>query len=143
MPLINIISDVSGLTSELRESRFALTRIAEALERLSPPVTGEDVQARPKLTPEQTVHHMAETPEQYELRMAQQSEFALTLGMNPSSPEFVDVINSFRQMLTEPRMEQNEQGGYEEKTFTQEESEAIIREAFAQAQSAVNAERKA
>jgi hypothetical protein len=135
MPLLNIISDVSGLTHELRESRIALTRIAEALERLSPlTLDSEAGLPQAKLTPEETVHHMAETPEEYEARIASQSEFALGLGINPSSPEFLAVVDAFRQQLTRSRMDINDDGDYEEQTFTPEEAETIISQAFETAQ---------
>jgi hypothetical protein len=138
--LISILADLSGLTAEIREHRLVMTRIAEALERVSPPLP-PDLAAAKDTSRDGAVDgfHMAESPEEYQARTNSEAELAISLGFAPWSPALQQVLSEFRSELMQPRMETNEEGQQVERPgFGADEAETIIRDAFALAKAEAN-----
>jgi hypothetical protein len=97
MSIIDIFSDVSGLTRELSACRGELRRIADAMERLSP-LPPLDRPAAPGLkAPLQ--HSYSETADEYRARQAEETELASLLKYAPDSPDFQRIIQEMRAGL--------------------------------------------
>ena len=137
MSFFTIIANLNGVTAQLR-------RIADALDRAYPiPPTssrrafssdfGAGGGEEADLAGQQ--HFMAESPEQYQARVNNQSDLASSLGVAPWSPDFQALIDEMRKQLQQPRMEANEDGQYAEVPgYDEEESDRIVRQAFDLAQ---------
>lgn len=129
MSFLTFVSDLSNLTNELRESRLVLLRIAEAMERLSPPLPASDhVSNAASTSPSDPADgcYMSESPEEYQARTDEDKALALSFGMAPWSPLAVDAIRKYREELMKPEVDSNGQ----ETRRTAEEANAIIREGF-------------
>jgi hypothetical protein len=129
--LFTFIADLSGVAAQLR-------RIADALDRAYPippaPSRRRDRgEAADLAGPMQ--HHMAESPEQYQARMNNQSDLASSLGVAPWSPDFQALVDEMRKSLQQPRMEMNEDNEYYEVPgYSEAEADGIVRQAFDLAQ---------
>src|SRR5580698_4422309 len=80
LPMFDLFAELSGLTAEVREHRLVMLRVAEALERISPPVPVPPDDAASRLRrdspvakasdeSQDQVHHLAESPEEWMSRM--------------------------------------------------------------------------
>ena len=141
--MFDLFSDFSGLRSELADCRSVLLRIAEALERVSPPLTNY-----PVVHPVQSVQssaqpddsfHISESGSEYESRLSHEAALAESLGVAPFSPAFQKAISEMHAELQQPRMEMNDEGipvlrgGH-----TEEEADQIVRQAFQLARAEAN-----
>lgn len=146
MAFIDILADVSGLVAAIDRNTAVETRIAEALERLSPPVPLPP-EERPDGQPiPDSLNHpsFAESPEQYQERVDSEAAFALSLGVAPWSPAFQVAINEMRQELLKPKVEVNEETGERiERQYTEAEADEIVRDAFKLARAQANFASKA
>jgi hypothetical protein len=139
--LISILADLSGIASAIDRNTLVQTRIAEALERLSPPLQ-IDIDERIAHTAVDDGFHLAESPEEYRERTSSEAELAISLGVAPWSPAFQKAISEMRNGLMRPRMVTDEEGklvavpGLDEAAASQ-----AVRDAFAQARAQEN-ERK-
>lgn len=144
--MFDLFSDFSELRSELFDCRSVLLRIAEALERISPPLP--DYPAVHPVQPVQSVQssaqpddsfHMSESGSEYESRLSHEAALAESLGVAPFSPAFQKAISEMHAELQQPRMEMNEEGipvfrgGH-----TEEEADQIVRQAFQLARAEAN-----
>lgn len=140
MSLLTVAADMG----ELREIRLALVRIAEAFERLSPPLPATISDAETPSEAERAsrdrdqVFHLAESPEQYQERTNKEAALAISLGVAPWSPAFQQVIHDYRQDLLRPRMVKDEEGNETEAVYSEAEAEDIIRQAFQLAKAEAN-----
>jgi hypothetical protein len=150
MSLLTIIANMD----ELREIRLSLTRIAEALELISPPLlavsstsgygaeTPSEADRASRQTEPQTEPLFAESPEQYEERMDQLVSLAAQLNVAPGSPAFHRAIAEMRSDLLQPRIERDEETGEESvEQFTEEQADQVIRDAFREAKADANKQR--
>jgi hypothetical protein len=141
MPLLSIIADVTGLTGEIRESNVLLRRIAEALERVSPPLPSRDLPGHPPADPDAPppAHSFAESPLEYESRTSREAALAQSLGFAGWSPDFQKLLWEERERLMQPSRYRNEEGEWvETPERTESEAEACLREAVGIAKSAYN-----
>jgi len=139
--LISIFADLSGLTSELREHRLVMTRIAEALERVSPPLK-EPTKTAPgasDLPDSPNGFFLAESPEEHQERTDTEAALAISLGVAPWSPAFQKAILEFRSDLMRTRIGTDAEGNkVENPGCTRDEADTIIKDAFATAQARSN-----
>jgi len=140
MSLISLFADLSGLTMAVRENTSVLVRIAEALERVSPPlppapdVVGHDVDDNVSAAGFSQQATVAETPAEYEARSSWEYDLALSLGMAPWSPQVQVLLHEMRQELMKPKMVPDEEGtGQREIALTEAEAVQAIRDAFQEA----------
>jgi hypothetical protein len=137
MSLLSIIADLTGLTSELREHRAVMTRIAEALERVSPPLPVQTGKSTADLAPDQ--FYLAESPEEYQARTSAEASLAISLGVAPWSPQFQSLISQYRADLMRAKVVVNDEGQPEDRPgLTEAEAETVIRDAFQQAKAQAN-----
>lgn len=143
--MFNLFAELTGLTAELRELRLVHVRIAEALERISPPLAPDaPVPGEPRpFDADHEGFHMAESPAEYQERVDSEAAFAASLGVAPWSPDFQKTIMEIRAEMMRPRMEQDEEtGGWTEKpALSQEEADDAIRKGFQLAKAAANERR--
>jgi len=133
---LDLIADVSGLTAELRESRLALVRIAEALERISPPLPEPP---EPGEVPTEQVHYMADSPEQYAEKQDKEAALAISLGVAPWSPAFQTAVLEMKSDMMKPRYEFNGEGQRVElPPYSEAEAEDLLRSAFREARALEN-----
>lgn len=138
MSLLTIVSDLAGLTAAVRENTSVLTRIAEAFERVSPPIPAAP-DADAKLPPMPDGFFMSESPAEYEARTRWEAELAISLGMAPWSPQVQLLLQQMRADLMQPRIVTNEEGTEQsEVTLTSEEAIQAIRDAFREAAAEAN-----
>jgi hypothetical protein len=141
VPLLSILADLSGLTGEVRECRIVMTRIAEALERVSPPLPSRDLPSSPPVDPNTPLtHSFAESPSEYELRHSREAALAESMGFAEWSPDFQNLLFEMRQDLMQPSREYDEETGEwrDVPARSETEAEALIREAIGIAKSAAN-----
>jgi hypothetical protein len=149
--MLDIFAELSGVRDELFELRKALLRIAEALERVSPPipapaadaVTDRELDARASSEHTDAGFTFAESPEQYQERTSRDAEFAVSLGIAPWSPDFQSTILQMKYDLMRPHMEnvQDEEGNWhaaEQEGRSEEEAEQIVRDSFRIARAEAN-----
>jgi hypothetical protein len=149
--MFDLFAELSGLTSEVREHRLVMVRVAEALERISPPLQAETQQpnrdSRQASAPDvesqherdEQVHHLAESPEEYIARIDHESDLATSLGVAPWSPDFQRTIMEVREELMKPRKYQDEEGNWKERApLTEEEADDAVREGFRLAKAEAN-----
>ena len=117
MAFLEIVSDLAGLTGEIRSSRLALERIAEALERISPPTP---IPPEPPENAREPLMTVAESPHDYVARTNRESELAHSLGVAEWNPDFQAAIDEFR-------------GAIVESGVSDAEAEDILRKAFFEA----------
>ena len=143
MSLIELSADMH----ELYEIRVALTRIAEALERLSPPLPDLTVSDEAVRQAEQRYRDngsrneftFAESPEQYQERQSHDAALAASLGVAPWSPAFQTAIAEMRNELMETKLILDEEGRQVEvPARTEEEADQIVRDAFNLAKAQAN-----
>jgi hypothetical protein len=138
MSLIDVYADLSGLTSEIRECRAALVRMAEALERVSPPIPEAPEPNSPQ-SPEPYEHHLSESGSEYQERVAGEASLATSLGVAPWNPDFQRVVAGIRDELTRPRRIQDEEGKWvDSPALTAAEADDAIRKGFIEARAAQN-----
>ena len=143
MGLISILADLSGLTAAIDRNTTVQTRIAEALERLSPspPVMASDL-AGASGTRFDDGFHLSESPEEYRERTNSEAALAISLGVAPWSPAFQDAILSMRNGLMRPTMVVNDEGQLVEVPGLDEAQAAqAVRDAFVQARAQENERR--
>jgi len=149
--MLDLFAELTGLTSEIRELRLVHTRIAEALERLSPPLHAPASDSRDGAAasgPARPLNrdanpddgfHMAESPEEYQTRIDSEAALAASLGVAPWSPEFQRTIMEIRAELMTPRRTQDEEGNWTDTpALSAEEAEDAIRQGFQLAKAAAN-----
>src|SRR5580658_8841414 len=146
--MFDLFAELSGLTAEVREHRLVMLRVAEALERISPPLAApvDDGASRPqrdspvaKASDESQVHHLAESPEEYMARMDHEAALATSLGVAPWSPDFQRTIMEVRAELMKPRSYQDEEGNWETREpLTEAEADDAVREGFRLAKAEAN-----
>jgi hypothetical protein len=140
--VFDLFTEVSGLIAEVREHRLVLLRIAEALERLSPPLPLSSLPPSPvaaRSASAEDALYMAESPEEYQARTSAETALAVQLGIAPWSPDFQQTISQFKSDLQKPIMEKNEEGGYTQKEgLSSEEAEDLIKKAFKEARAQEN-----
>jgi hypothetical protein len=149
--MFDLFAELSGLTAEVREHRIVMLRIAEALERISPPlhVPSDDASSRPQRdspvakasdeSQDQQVHHLAESPEEWMARMDHESALAESLGVAPWSPDFQRTIMEVRAELMKPRSYQDEEGNWKTREpLTEAEADDAVREGFRLARAEAN-----
>lgn len=142
--MLDVVAELSGLTNELYQIRLVGVRIAEALERLSPPLP-DDSEARSVRPPDPNEgFHLAESPEEYQERINQEAAFASSLGVAPWSPEFQKTIMEIRTEMMRPRQVQDEETGQwsEAPALTAEEADEAIRKGFQLAKAEAGAHQK-
>ena len=141
MSLISILADLSGIASAIDRNTLVQTRIAEALERLSPPLQ-IDIDERIAHTAVDDGFHLAESPEEYQERTNSEAALAMSLGVAPWSAAFQKAILEMRNGLMRPTMVMNDEGNLVETPGLDEAAAAqAVRDAFAQARAQEN-ERK-
>jgi hypothetical protein len=147
MSLLSILADLSGVTHELRELYRVHIRIAEALERISPPVplapAAPSSPSPSSESNEENLFSVAESGEEYEARRSSESALAMSLGVAPWSPAFQKAIDEMRADLMRPRiiMEPDDEGKVHRKEFggySGEEADWIVRDAFQLAKAQAN-----
>jgi len=137
--MFDLFSEFSGLRSELADCRLVLLRIAEALERISPPLPDYPLQSVQSSAQPDDSFHMSESGSEYESRLSHEAALAESLGVAPFSPAFQKAISEMHAELQQPRMEMNEEGipvfrgGH-----TEEEADQIVRQAFQLARAEAN-----
>ena len=137
--MFDLFSDFSELRSELFDCRSVLLRIAEALERISPPLPDYPLQSVQSSAQPDDSFHMSESGSEYESRLSHEAALAESLGVAPFSPAFQKAISEMHAELQQPRMEMNEEGipvlrgGH-----TEEEADQIVRQAFQLARAEAN-----
>ena len=148
--MFDLFAELSGLTSEVREHRLVMVRVAEALERISPPLAAppDDAASRPQRDSpvakasdesQDQVHHLAESPEEYMARIDHESDLATSLGVAPWSPDFQRTIMEVRAELMKPRKYQDEEGNWKERApLTEEEADDAVRQGFKLAKAEAN-----
>lgn len=150
--MFDLFAELSGLTAEVREHRMVMLRIAEALERISPPVPvpQEDAASRPQRDSpvakasdesqaQDQVHHLAESPEEWMSRMDHESALAESLGVAPWSPDFQRTIMEVRAELMKPRSYQDEEGNWKTREpLSEAEADEAVREGFRLAKAEAN-----
>jgi hypothetical protein len=149
--MLDLFAELTGLTAEIRELRLTHLRIAEALERLSPPLASGHYDSVPSNTgskragaPEADgetgpVFHVAESPEEYQIRMDREASLADSLGVAPWSPELQKVIMEVRAEMMLPRSVQDEEGNWSAAPpLTEAEAEEAIRQGFILAKAEAN-----
>jgi hypothetical protein len=136
MHLFSFVSDLSGLTKRVEEALPLLARIAEALERIAPPIP-LPIQPKGGSLAEHTFH-FAESPGEYEARRRADGDLAFQLGVAPWSPDFERLVSEIKTSLEEPQAEWDEekQQWVEKPGLDAAQAERTIREAFAIAQAA-------
>jgi hypothetical protein len=148
--VFDLFAELSGLTAEVREHRLVMVRIAEALERVVPPLHAppDDASSRPQRdspvakasdeSQDQT-HHLAESPEEWMSRMDHESALAESLGVAPWSPDFQRTIMEVRAELMKPRSYQDEEGNWKTREpLTEAEADDAVREGFRLAKAEAN-----
>jgi hypothetical protein len=155
--MFDLFAELSGLTAEVREHRLVMLRIAEALERISPPLqpdgerdsdagTSGAGEARRRAGSEEesySEHYLAESPEEYMARTDRESALAMSLGVAPWSPDFQKSIMEVRAELMKPRVWQDEEGNWQTReALTEAEADDSVREGFRIAKSASNERRE-
>jgi hypothetical protein len=142
--VLDLFSDLTGLTAELRELRLVHVRIAEALERLSPPVRAADVQpigAQPG-PPLDEEFYIAESPADYEARIHAENSLAASLGVASWSPDFQRTIMEVRAELMQSRRYQDEEGNWQTRDpLTEDEADEAVRKGFQLARAEANTRR--
>ena len=137
--MLDIFAELSGLTSEVREHRLVMLRIAEALERLAPPPRIEperqqsesDTAKAVEDSQHDDVHYLAESGEEYEARVNHEANLAVSLGVAPWSPDFQRTIMEVRAELMKPRRYQDEEGNWQTRApLTEAEADEAVREGF-------------
>lgn len=148
--MFDLFAELSGLTAEVREHRLVMLRVAEALERISPPVPVPpgDASSRPQRDSpvakasdesQDQVHHLAESPEEYMARMDHEAALATSLGVAPWSPDFQRTIMEVRAELMKPRSYQDEEGNWKTREpLTEAEADEAVREGFRLAKAEAN-----
>ena len=137
MSLLDIFADLSGLIDVLRDTNTVLGRIASAFERLSPPLAVvPDID--PAIRPADDSFHLAESPEEYEVRTSHEADLAVSLGVAPWSPAFQVAIDEMRQELLQPKIEVDDEGNETRTARSAAEADDIIRQAFQLAKSEAN-----
>ncbi len=136
--MLDIFAELSDLTEVLRDGCQTLRRIAEALERLSPPLPASPDPVVSSY-PMDDGFHLAESPEEYQSRTDQEAQLAISLGVAPWSPAFGQAISQMRQDLMKSRMEVDAEGRTVPVPALSEEGAAsLIRQAFQQAKAEAN-----
>lgn len=159
MALLNFIAEASGIIDAIDRNTATQLRIAEALERLSPPiplpaeeqpvgsgVSGGGGSGSGYSSPPDGLNHLsfAESPEEYVERTESESAFAISLGVAPWSPAFQAAIAEMRAELLKPKVEIDEETGAKtEHQYTEAEADEIVRDAFKLAQAEANNLRRA
>jgi hypothetical protein len=129
--MFDLFAELSGLTAELREVRMAFVRIAEALERISPPLRGAPVDAAQPASEqgrgieEELKFSMSESPEEWQERRNSDAALAASLNVAPWSPAFERLVAEMKSDLL--------QDGHNE-----EEADGIVRDAFQLAKAQAN-----
>jgi cell division septum initiation protein DivIVA len=145
MAFLDILADLSGVRRAIEENTAQQRRIADAIERLSPPLPeATSVAAAPASAREQGSgtgarvegFYMAESPEEYQSRIDQEAALAMSLGVAPWSPAFQQAILEMKQDILKPRIETDEEGNKVTREYTSAEAEDILKEAFRLAQAA-------
>lgn len=150
--MFDLFAELSGLTAEVREHRLVMLRIAEALERISPPlaaapapdsVTGTsgrgEAAGRAGSGEESYAHHLAESPEEYMARIDAEAALAQSLGVAPWSESFQRTIMEVRAELMKPRSYQDEEGNWQTRApLTEAEADDAVREGFRLAKAEAN-----
>lgn len=147
--MFNWFAELTGLISELRELRLVHTRIAEALERLSPVlplVSGEGgaagmgAGAPGEGLREGEGFYMAESPAEYQERIDSEAAFAASMGVAPWSPELQKTIMEIRAEMMRPRRVQDEETGEwsDTQALSKEEADDAIRKGFLVAKAEAN-----
>ena len=139
MSLIDVYADLSGLTSVIRECRDALIRIADALERVSPPIPASPESNSPQSS-EPYEHHLSESGAEYQERVAGEASLANSLGVAPWNPDFQRVVSEIRDELTRPRRIQDADTGewLDSPPLSPAEVDDAIRKGFQEARAAQN-----
>lgn len=122
-----------------------MLRIAEALERISPPLRAERAesdtvsqQSQPSQEQPQE-HHLAESPEEYMSRTDHEAALAVSLGVAPWSPDFQKTIMEIRAELMKPRRYRDEEGNWQTRPpLTEAEADDAVREGFRLARAEAN-----
>jgi len=143
MSLISILADLSGIAAAIERNTAVQTRIAEALERLSPPlrIMASDLagSAGASGTRFDDGFHLAESPEEYQERTNSEAALAMSLGVAPWSAAFQKAILEMRNGLMRPTMVMNDEGNLVETPGLDEAAAAqAVRDAFAQARAQEN-----
>lgn len=142
MSLLTIAADMR----ELYEIRCALTRIAEALERLSPLLPAINDAATAKAgsasKEDQSLRFsFAESPEEYAARTSDEAALAVSLGFAPWSPAFERLLLDMKSDLMKPRMVIDEEGNRTEEALDEAAAEDVIRQSFQAAKAEANTDR--
>ena len=122
--MFDLFAELSGLTAAVRDLNSTHVRIAEALERLSPPVQAYQSRvsdAATKSGAEEETYHIAESPEEYEVRQSHEAALAHSLGVAPWSPAFQRTIEEIRAELMLPRRVRDEEGNWHDRDALSEE----------------------
>ena len=135
--MFDLFAELSGLVAEVREHRLVLVRVAEALERLSPPLRAEAEapaerhESSARVPSEEDVHYLSESPEEYLVRQSREAALAESLGVAPWSPELQRTIMEVRAELMKPRRYQDEQGNWQTRPeLSEEEADQAVRDGF-------------
>jgi hypothetical protein len=138
MSLVNLFVDPAGIINALDAQTHELRRIADAIEYILPrsaasdPVPPVPPEARPPIG-----FTFAETPEQYQLRLTEERNFGLSLGLAQWSPELQSLILKMRYDLMLPKVEYDEAGNPAKvEGKSEEEANSVIEEAFKLAKAA-------
>lgn len=123
MAFINITADLSAVAS-------ALIRIAEAMERLSPPRPPAAPVATTRDSEETDSFHLSESPEQFQERLNHEAALAASLGVAPWSPAFQCAVDEMRQDLMKSE--------WEGRLITREEADDIMQQSFQAAKAQAN-----
>ncbi len=145
MALFQLLTDLSGLTAEVRETRLVFLRIAEALERLSPPIPASEPSASELSTSTADTSSslpyefsLSESPEEYRARTDEEAALAVQLGFAPWSPQFQALLAEMRGDLMKPRMVTDDEGNQQEVKLTKAEADQAIQDAFREAAAEAN-----
>ncbi len=135
--MLDIFAELSGLTLVAQDISTSLLRIAQALERLSPPlpVVESSAQNAQNATGVSDGFYLAESPEEYQARTSKEAELAISLGVAPWSPAFQQAIQDMRSDLRGHKMK-DENGQVQE--LTEDEITQAIKDAFFEAKGQAN-----
>ena len=144
MALLNLVAEMTGVTSELTACRVALVRIAEALERISPPLPASaPTDSAADSSRLENAFYMAESPEEYQVRTSAESDFVTNLGFAPWSPHAQELIAQLRSDLMRTKFIVGEDGERQEQTgLSASEADVVIKDAFRIARAEEEANRR-
>ena len=137
--MLDLLAELTGLTGVLKDILAVHLRIAEALERISPPLPDAP---SPVVRPfdEREGFHLAESGEEYEARLSQEAALAAEAGVVPWNPAFKQALEDMRaEMMKTSYAVKDEQGNWTEiPPPTREEADEAIRAGFRAAKAEAN-----